>query len=168
MQDAFKRALDANVRYYQALGQVTVDYWRAILGVFGEVKLPFNIPGVTRPAAPPPTAPTPAAASLALEADAGAQAVGVFLVDNKLPNAVSAPVVVSAFADDSGKTVRPTVTVDPPTVTLDPGGQKIVQISVTVDESLTPGTAYRAQVSVPGLSGGTVPLVLRRRAPAGS
>jgi hypothetical protein len=51
-------------------------------------------------------------------------------------------------------------------VTLDPGEQCPVRISVLVSEDLVAGVSYRAEISIPGLSESRVPVVLRRRTAA--
>jgi|HubBroStandDraft_5_1064220.scaffolds.fasta_scaffold92194_3 hypothetical protein len=168
LEDAIKRAVDTNVQYYRTVGRVTVDYWRAVLALLSDVKLPIDLtklkvgtPTVTVTPTPPPAAAS--GISLSLEAALGEQAIGAFLVDNKLPRAISGPVSLSPFTDDQGRVVSPTATADPATVTLDPGGQKVVQIFVTIDQTLAVGVTYRAEATVTGLQGGRVQLVLRRR-----
>ncbi|MBV8200760.1 MAG: hypothetical protein JOZ15_09065 [Acidobacteria bacterium] len=176
----WQRAIEANVRYYQALGEVTTQYLRSLAGLWGDWRLPVDL-GAWRlsptpaaatapPAAAPPAAASPAAApaaavpALVLEAEAGAQARGVFLVSNRLARRVSAPVMTSAFRDPSGREVRPALRVEPDLVTLEPGGQMLLEVVADVDQELDLDVAYRGAVSIPGLSDEQVPVVLRRRA----
>jgi len=95
------------------------------------------------------------------------QAVGAFLVENRLLQRVSTPVVASTFVGPAGEEVRPHLSLDPEIVTLEPGEQVLVRVIGLIDDQLEPGVTYRGSVSVPGLGGSNVRLVLRRRvAPA--
>ena len=58
LDQVWRRAMEANARYYEALGQVTVDYLKALVGVLGDVRLPTVAGG--RPAPPAQPAPPPA------------------------------------------------------------------------------------------------------------
>jgi hypothetical protein len=100
---------------------------------------------------------------MVLEAPAGGQAVGAFLVENKLAQRLSTPVVASTFVTDDGREVRPNLRLDPEVVTLEPGEQILVRVQAAIDDQLQAGVAYRGSVAVPGLSGHNVRLVLRRR-----
>jgi len=166
LEQVFRRALEANARYYEALGQVTTDYLKALVGVLGDVRLPASLGG--RPAAPaappaPAAAPTPAPSAMVLEGAAGQTAVGAFMVQNRLGQPVAAPVVTSAFLDPSGVELRPALAFEPEVVSLEPGEQMLVRVTATIDQRLEPGVAYRGDVTIPGLSGDRVALVLRRR-----
>jgi hypothetical protein len=175
--EPLRRAFEANLRYYEALGQVTQDYVKALFGIVKEIpaivkEIPIRLPALkltpsatTPPAAAPPANPsTPAsAATLVLEAEAGGEAQGVFMVENKLNRTVSTTVLTSAFADPSGRATTPTLRVVPNVVTLEPGGRTLVQIFANVSDTLEADVPYRAEVSVPGLSDHGIPLVLRRR-----
>jgi hypothetical protein len=110
-------------------------------------------------AGPPPPA-------LVLEAESGGMAGGVFVVGNKLPREVTAPVEVSAFVAPDHPEVKPTLRIEPERVVLQPGGQMLVQVWASVDDSLEADVSYRANVRVPGMSDEAIPLILRRRATA--
>jgi hypothetical protein len=172
-EEPIRRAFEANLRYYEALGQVTQDYFRSLFGIVREI--PIRIPGfgtaTVSPgagAAPRPanmTAPAAAAAAtLVLEGEAGAEAQGVFMVENRLSRTVSTAVVTSAFADPSGRAHHPRLRVIPSVVTLEPGGRSLVQIFAEVGGELEADVPYRGEVSVPGLSDHSIPVVLRRKA----
>ncbi len=160
-----RRALEANARYYEALGQVTADYLKSLLGVLGELRLParFDVQGASPAAPAAPPAPAPA---MVLEAATGDDAAGAFMVQNRLTQKVAAPVVASAFLDPSGNEARPILAFDPDVVALDPGEQILVRVTARVDDRLEPGVAYRGEVTIPGLSGDRIQLVVRRRAAA--
>jgi hypothetical protein len=163
LEQVWRRALEANARYYEALGQVTTDYLKALVGVLGDVRLPASLGG--RPAAAPATAQpaAPAPSAMVLEGVAGETAVGAFMVQNRLDQRVAAPVVTSAFLDPSGAEVRPALVFEPDVISLDPGEQMLVRVTTVIDDRLEPGTGYRGEVTIPGLSGDRVALVLRRR-----
>lgn len=166
LDQVLRRAMEANARYYEALGQVTADYLKALVGVLGDVRLPSVAVG--RPAAPtapaaPPEAP---AAAMVLEAAAGKSAVGAFMVQNRLSQRVTAPVVASAFLDASGREAKPVLVFEPDVVSLECGEQVLVRVTAAVDERLDAGASYRGEVTIPGLSGDRVPIVVRRSAAA--
>jgi hypothetical protein len=172
MDDALRRAIDANVRYYQALGQVTADYVRALAGVWSNVKLPIDLGTIRMPAvrarqaapAPAPSAAPESAPALVLEAEAGEEAVGVFMVDNSLGRAVSTTVTVGTFRAEDGTELRPAIRVEPAVVALEPGASTLVHLFAAVTDDLPAGRNLRAEVDVPGLAERAIPVVLRRRA----
>ncbi len=173
LEEPIRRAFEANLRYYEALGQVTQDYFRSLFGIVREI--PIKIPGfgtaTVSPGAAAPARPAnftapaaAAAATLVLEAEGGAETQGVFMVENRLSRTVSTAVVTSAFADPSGRTIHPRLLVNPSVVTLEPGGRTLVQIFAEVPADLEADVPYRGEVSVPGLSDHSIPVVMRRKA----
>lgn len=167
----WRRALEANVRYYEAVGRASVEYLRAVAGALGEVRgAETREPRLAAPEHRPrrapaersesPAAPAPA---MVLEAEAGSAALGAFLVENRMREKVSAPISGSSFVDESGGAITPRLVFDPEIVTLEPGEQLLVRIMAEIGDKLTPDVAYRGEVSVPGLGDSTVPIVLRRR-----
>jgi hypothetical protein len=72
-------------------------------------------------------------------------------------------VKVSGFRGPGGRTAKPQIRFAPEVVTLDPGDQVLVQVAAKVGSTLDPGVRYRAEISVPSLSGMRVPLVVKRR-----
>jgi hypothetical protein len=169
LEEPLRRAMEANLRYYEALGGITQDYVKALLGVFRDMPIRIGkgsgtTAATAKPAAKPANATVSAsAATLVLEAAAGSEAQGVFLVENKLSRTVSTAVMMSEFADPSGRAVRPVLRVVPNVVTLEPGGRTLVQIIAEVSGDLETDVPYRGEVSVPGLSDHGIPVMLRRR-----
>jgi hypothetical protein len=163
-EEPLRRAMEANFRYYEALGQVTQEYWKALFGIVKSLPVRLGGGGANLASTARPTNSTdPAsAATLVLEGRAGSEAQGVFMVENRLPRTVSTAVVTSAFADPSGRTVQHSLRVVPSVITLEPGGRTLVQIFATVSDSLEPNVAYRGEVTVPGLSEHGIPVLLRR------
>jgi hypothetical protein len=169
VEELWRRAVDANVRYVEAVSRVTVDYVRALAGVTRNLSAPVRAgsraPAPPRPEPETPTAPT-ASPAMVLEGEAGATALGVFLVENHLERAISTPVAASGFIADDGREVVPPLTFDPELVILDPGEQLLVQVSTTIGDELERDVGYRGELTVPGLTGTSVPIVIRRRGKA--
>lgn len=166
---AWRDAAGAGLRYYGQLGRLTLRLAEELVPALGELRPALRLapeePAAARADAPVPAA-APAAQTIVIEATAGRSGLGVFMVENTTASQVSAPVGVSAFADAEGRVVQPKVRFSPEVVTLDPGDQVLVQVAATVDGTLEPGVRYRAEISVPRLSGATIPIVVRRRPPA--
>lgn len=171
-RDLFGRVSQTHLRFVEGFAQLAVNHARSVVGIWTDMlTLP---PKSGDPAAQDPSRTEASSASrtqatapaLVLEAEAGELAQGMFLVHNQLAGRVSAPVEISAFTDPMGREFRPEVTVEPAVVTLEPGEQSPVRISVLVGEDLVAGVSYRAGISIPGLSESRVPVVLRRRSAA--
>ena len=168
--DILRRALEANLQYYSALGRLTVDYFEALGSIARNVEVPANLGNRTitfRQPAPAPAAPAPAPpppAVMVLEAGGGETAIGVFLVENLLAEKVSAPVSASAFAAPDGREVALPLAFDPEVVVLEPGEQILVRVTAQVGDNLEEDVSYRAELAVPGVIGTKVPIVARRRA----
>lgn len=166
LEQLWRRAVDAQLEYYRSVGQLTVEFARAALGVVraDRATSALALPVST---APPAQAAQPVAAPvLALEAEEGSWAVGMFVVENSTGTLVSAPVELPVLADAEGRRVHGEVRFEPEVITLQPGEQTLVQIAVEVTRGLRRGVDYRGEVSVPGLTGTRIPLVVRRLAAA--
>lgn len=159
LDQLFRRAVDAQVAYYRSVGQLGVEYARAVLGAVRSAR-----PSAAASPAPARELPTPVAAApvLALEAELGSTAVGVFVVENVTGARVSAPIEVPVLADADGRGLTAGLRFEPEVVTLAPGEQTLVQLGVEVTRSFRVGVDYRGEVSVPGLVGTRIPLVVRR------
>jgi hypothetical protein len=163
-EDVLRRALEANLKYYAALGRLTVDYLEALGSIARQVEIPARTLTFRQtPTAPAAAAPAPPAVTV-LEAEAGGTAIGVFLVENLLTEKVSAPVSASAVAAPDGREVALPLAFDPEVVVLEPGEQILVRVAARVDDGLEADVSYRAEVAVPGVIGTRVPIVVRRRA----
>jgi hypothetical protein len=168
LEQLFRRAVDAQLEYYRSVGQLSVEFARAALGVVRNdraaptVRIPVTPAQAVQPALPA------AAPVLALEASAGSWAVGMFVVENSTGSRVSAPVELPSLADEEGRMVHGEVRFEPEVITLEPGEQTLVQVAVEVTRGLRTGVDYRGEVMVPGLAGTRIPLVVRRVAAARS
>lgn len=162
-EDVLRRALEANLQYYAALGRLTVDYLEALGSIARQVEVPARTLTFRQTPSAPVPAPAPPAVTV-LEAEAGGTAIGVFLVENLLTEKVSAPVSASALAAPDGREVAVPLAFDPEVVVLEPGEQILVRVAARVDDGLEADVSYRAEVAVPGVIGTRVPIVVRRRA----
>ncbi len=166
IEDVVRRAIDANLKYYEGLGRLTVDYVSALAEVVSGSKLPIRLGRKAEPskstAASGPTAAAQRIPALLLEGGTGTEAQAMFVVNNDLPREVTATVATSGFLDASGNEVHPTLVTDPGVVSLGPGERTAVRILATITEDLEPEVAYRGEITVPGLSERGVPVILRR------
>lgn len=188
LEDLWRRSMDAYMRYYGAVGQLTVDYMKDLMATWSQVRLP-SPPAVLFQTAAPPPAPTrreePSIASqpypqsaqqsapqsaqqsigvMVLESDAGGGALGVFLVENHLGREVSARVTAKGFTAPDGSEIHPTLVFDPEIIALQPGEQLLVRVMAAIDDSLEPDVRYQGEFIVPELTGTRIPVILRRRA----
>jgi hypothetical protein len=160
--NALRKAIDLNVRYYSSMGRLAVDYWRDLFATVTEpVKAASTHFGNTR--GPATTAPTAKPAAMVLEAEPESVAQGVFLVENLFKNEVDSIVVASFFKDPRGVVVQPAFAFDPPRVVLKPGEQMLVRVTTTIGAELEPDARYLGEFMVPGLKGTAIPVVLRSR-----
>jgi len=159
--EIIQRAMDLNLRYYGAIGQLTADYVKELIVAFGDAKRFTVDGGRSRTAGPPSPETRPPA--MVLEAEAGNSALGVFLVENQLPQEVHAQVIASAFTDSLGQSVRPALIFDPAAVTLGPSEQLLMRVSAMITDELEPGVRYQGELTIPALRGTRIPIVLRRR-----
>lgn len=172
-EDLWRRAYDANLGYSRAVGTLTTEYVRALASVARDL-LPGAgdtggaAPAPQAPAAESPVLPSPQPPTMVLEAEAGDVAVGAFVVENSLSRSIATVVVASPFARPDGDAVVIPIACDPPEVKLDPGQQVVVRVAVTVTDELDAGTDYAGEFAVPELPGTRIPVVLRRRARAGT
>jgi hypothetical protein len=158
-------ALDAGLRYYGRLGRLALEGGALLVPVLRQLRPQ----PVAAPAAPPagPAADAPAGRraerTVLLEPTAGTPGLGVFLVENLTADPVSAEIAVSPLSGPTGEQVPPALRFSPEKIALEPGDQVLVQVAAAADEALEPGVRYRAEISIPGLSGVRVPIVVRRR-----
>jgi hypothetical protein len=163
--DVLRRAAEANMRYYQAWGDLARQWLDEITAVSRDV-LSKTAPASTAArtvsvapaAAAQPAAPPAGAAALVLEASAGAEATGAFLVENHLGHPVDAAMLADPIegADDV------VLQFEPPGVSLAPHESAVVKVRVIVPSGLSAGVDHRTTLRVPGLPGTSIPVVVRR------
>jgi hypothetical protein len=153
----FTDALDAGLRYYGRLGRLALQGGALFVPAMGELRpQPVAAPAEppARAAAADASAGRRAERTVLLEAAVGKPGLGVFLVENLTAEPVSGP---------AGEQVPSALRFSPDKIALEPGDQVLVQVAAAVDQALEPGVRYRAEISIPGLSGVSVPIVVRRR-----
>ena len=153
LSDVVKRAVQANAKFSKRWMDLSFEYLREISAIMG---------GATESAGPV-TEVDVGASALVLEGEAGTQVRGSFLVSNDMDKPVSCVFAGSVFKDPRGASVKAKPVFEPPTLELGPGEQRVVQVSIDVDDSLSPGVGYAGELSVRGLEGFAVPVVLRRQ-----
>ncbi|MEO8621064.1 MAG: hypothetical protein ABI625_08355 [bacterium] len=153
LADIVKRTAQANAKFYKGWMDLSLEYMRGISGIFG------GAVGSTMPTQEMDAG----TGALVLESEAGAAASGTFLVSNDLERAVSCKFVASDFKDPQGKSTYARTTFDPAGLELAPGEQRVVQVSILMDDTLTPGVGYAGEISISGMEGFAVPVVLRRQ-----
>jgi hypothetical protein len=172
LTDVMRRALDANVQYFTTVSKLAVECLETLLGSVTSLGLQEQASSASQAqdeaavVAKPSVPQGSSGPTMLLEAEAGGYALGVFLVENVLPQSVSARIVVSSFVDPSGREAHPPIRFEPETISLEPHEQVLVRVLAGIEESLAPAIDYRAEISIPALPGTRVPLVLRRRAAA--
>jgi hypothetical protein len=175
VEDVLRRVVQANLRYYEAVERLSADYVRAIAGAVGSLGagLPKELAvrtadqtRTTRDSYLATMEAPPSAPALVLEAEDGGTVTGAFVVENLLAEGMSSPVVVSAFVSHNGHELRPGLVFDPELVVLAAGEETLVRVIATVDEAFEPGVAYRAEVTVPGLPGPGLTMIVRRLEPS--
>lgn len=164
LQEIWQQSLELNIRYYSALSQLTLNYYKDLIGVLADLRTtPSSQPQPIIPPPPVTTAPSPQASVMVLEGETGGQALGVFLIANNLRHEVTARVVASPFVNPGGHTVQPAFTFDPEVIRLAPAEQLLVRVMTVIDDSLEPEVRYRGEFTIPELSGTPIPIILRRR-----
>lgn len=163
-EQVIRKAYDANARYWETVGRATSDYMQAVSKLWAEAPLTWT-PGVRTASQQPsesgdPHAPAPAA--LVLEGRAGGEARAVVMLTNELVTEVEAAVVASALTGPNGEAVPLKIRTDPEVVKIAPGSKVPVTLMIDLSDKLVPGTEYRGEVNVPGLSPRGLPVVVRR------
>jgi hypothetical protein len=187
--DAWREALGAHARYYEAWGQLTSKWMRDLAEASNHARLPSlpplrlsTAPGqlsttssavTTRsPAAPssatrssattPSAEPPPPPAVLVLEGVAGEVVSAAFLVESSLPHAVDGVVEAEPFEDLDGAALLVRLDFEPAVVSLDSGERRLVRVSVELPATLPVNADCRSTIRVRGVPGTTIPIRLRR------
>ena len=166
LDEVLRKAIDLNMRYYSSLGRLAAEYMRELATVMAEpmkaaVASAATVPATNAQASAPSSAPS--SAVMVMEADTGSIALGVFLVENHLPNEVDSRVAASFFKEPGGGTIQPEFTFDPQRIVLKPGEQMLVRASCPVTADMEANVRYTGEFAVPGLKGSAIPVVIGRR-----
>jgi hypothetical protein len=153
LSEIVRRTVQANAKFYKGWLDLSVEYFRGISAIFG---------GATAPETAVPEMDSGAGA-IVLEGEAGSLVRGAFLVTNDMERGVSCVFVASDFQDPVGVTVVTKSAFEPATVELAPGEQRVIQVAMTIDDKMSPGVGYAGEISIRGMDGFAVPVVLRRQ-----
>lgn len=156
LAEIVKRTAQANAKFYKGWMDLSLEYVRGISGILG------GSTGSTESTAPVQEM-DGGGGALVLEGEAGSVVRGTFLVSNDLERSVSCKFVGSDFKGPGGASVFVKAAFDPPGLELGPGEQRVIQVSIPIDDTLTAGVGYAGEISIGGMDGFAVPVVLRRQ-----
>lgn len=152
VSEMMKRAVQANAKFYKGWMDLTLEYVRGMSAIIG------GEPEQAQPIAEMDAS----AGALVLEGEAGETVRGAFLVTNDLGRPLNCEFVSSAFNDALGARGGAKPVFDPPRIELGAGEQRVIQVSLPIEPSLSAGVGYAGEFSIAGMDGFAVPVVLRR------
>ena len=155
-QDLLARMREANLRYLSDWAWMAFNHARLLVSLVKEAI------DDTAPAPSTGSAPQPPAPSVVIEAEAGAQGRGVFLVENTLARPVRGKIEISPFVDADGHVVHPSIVLEPAEVVLDAGEEVLVYVNLNMDETIPAGVRYAGRFTVPGLAQTPVEAIIKR------
>lgn len=171
--DMWRGAVAANLRYYEAWTRIATDWLRELADAGRGQQTPGGIAvrQAPTPTAAPDPGPRPRSAAtpspaLVLEAVAGEQASGAFLVENQLGRPVETPMVATEVTDPAGAVLPASLEFEPAVVSLATEERCVVRVRAAITEAFAPGVDYRTVIRGPDLPGTSIPVVLRRIDPA--
>lgn len=150
--EILKRAAQANARFYKGWTDLTLEYVRGLSSILnGEESAPQSVAEMDT-----------SAGALVMEGEEGSSVTGSFLVTNDLGRTIDCEFVSSVFNDPEGArlTLKPLFT--PAKLSLESGEQRVVQVTVAINNALAAGVGYSAEFSIKGMDGFAVPVVVRR------
>lgn len=171
-------SVEANLHFYETLTRATAEYVEELARIWSEADIPTVAASMDRDwktrtgGEPAQTATRRREAedtgrrgppALVLEGGAGEVARAEFAVSNDLRREVEAEVVTSDLRGPRDEEVDAELRAEPAEVVLAPGERIAVTVEAMITEAFTEGVGYRGEITVPGLSRQTVPLVVRRR-----
>ncbi len=159
------RALDANLRYGARIGGMALKTAERLVSSIATIGSQLTPEEDARPLVrnPPPSSLSLPPASMVLEGVAGSRASGLFVVENKLPHQISTPIAVGPLVDTDGHEIPSALRFEPGMITLSAGEQVVVRVGVQIGRALAAGIGYKADISVPGIPGARIPIVVRRK-----
>jgi hypothetical protein len=107
-----------------------------------------------------------AARALVLAGTPGSTVVGEFAVENARAVPVDIAAAIEPFVDAAGTVIVVDARFDPEKVLLDPGANGIVRLYARIPDEVVAAGELTSAITVPGLSGMTVPVTLRIASPA--
>ncbi len=163
LSKALSRAIDANLRYSALATRLATSALESAFSAASGLAPAANALGkaVTRTGTAVSSAPASVAAVL-LQGRAGDTAVGFFVVENSLAHEISTPVEVSPLTAADGRQLQSALRFQPGTISLAAGEQVVAKVSAKIGRQLLVGARYEGEISVPGVAGARIPIVLRR------
>ena len=168
------RALDANLRYNAVLGELAIRAFDLLVSAVSEigpqiVSTSTRVQEVSTAIPIPPAMPSvPSPAPILLEGEAGSRAFGLFVVENNLPQQISARVEVGPLIDPNGREIKAVLRFEPGVITLAPKEQVVAKVSARISRGLIAGVRYQGEIRVPGIAGARIPIVVRRKTASNS
>jgi hypothetical protein len=154
LPEIIRRTAQANARFYKGWLDLSFEYFRGLSEILGGA-------AVGEAAAPVREADAGTGA-LVLEGDAGTSVKGSFVVTNDMEKPVTCSFAGSDFRDPRGGVAPVKAVFDPASLELEPGEEQIVEVTIAIDDALMPGVGYAGDITVRGMDGLAVPVVLRR------
>ena len=173
MEDAMRRAFDANVRYWETVGRAATDYVQTVSKLWADAPISWKPATMTwnpaswtgqRTSHQEHRHDAAAAPALVLEGVSGAQVRAVLMISNDLACDADATVEISTLRGPDGRFASVEVRATPASLTLVAGARAPVTLMADITDALHVDTDYHGEVTVPGLSAKGVPIVVRRRA----
>ncbi len=166
------RALEGNVRYAGMVGQMVTTALDSLLSTAAEIAP--KLAGITESSSPTrnqakqaeATAPRPSPAAIVLEGKAGGSAVGFFVVENNLPHEITATVEVSPLTAPDGRQLKSVLRFEPGNITLAAGEHVVAKVTAPITKRLVAGARYQGEITVPGVNGAGIPIIIRRKVDA--
>ncbi len=155
LTEIVRRAAQVNAKFYKGWMDLSFEYMRGLSEVFGGATSALGSMAPTQEM-------DAGTGTLVMEGEVGSTVKASFLVSNDLERALSCQFVGSTFTDPSGASISAQMAFEPASLKLAAGEQKVVAVSVKVDERLAPGVGYAGEIAVSGMDGFAVPVVLRR------
>ncbi|MGB8770719.1 MAG: hypothetical protein WCC92_13960 [Candidatus Korobacteraceae bacterium] len=160
------RALDANLRYTALLSGLAARSLELLLAAVSEIgpQITTTTDAVQEVdcVTSIPAAPAASREAMVLEGEAGSRAFGLFVVENKLPKEVTTRVAVGPLVDPDGREIQSVLRFQPGVITLAPGEQVVAKVSARISRGLVAGVRYQGEISVPGIAGARIPIIVRR------
>lgn len=164
------RALDANLRWASMLGALAIRTFDLLAASVSELGVQIVSPQAqAQPQQPsgtssdPSSSANPSPAAILLEGEAGTRAFGLFVVENNLPQQISAPVEVGPLVDPDGREIPSVLRFEPGIITLAPKQQVVAKASADISRSLRAGVQYQAEMRVPGIPSARITIIVRRK-----
>jgi len=152
LSEIVRRTVQANAKLYKGWLDLSLEYFRGISEIFG------GAPGGLGSTA----ASDSGTGVMVLEGEEGTAVQGAFLVTNDLARNVKCELHATDFADSSGSSLAVKARFQPPRIELAPGEQRVVQVVIPIDSRFAPGVGYSGELTIKGMEGFAVPIVLRR------